>query len=567
MLSQVAFCALILTVLVGCSSSSGDGQDGSPALNPPLPSPDIALGSFVDISATTGMNFIYGMKSPTGSDPEWFAGGVAAGDVNGDGFIDLFVVQGDVGENKLYINLGDNQFVDRAQEYGLAYTNGGAGAFRHSGPIFADIDGDGDLDLFIGAIEGDPVKLYRNDGVSFTDITESSGLGTMQAPYTIGAAFGDYDLDGDLDLALAHWGTERPVPVEGGVADTETIWRNDSQEGAIKFTNVSLESGLAENIIVGNKGQLDRNGKGPFDYSFTPTFARMDDDLYPDLLMVADYQNTRIFQTLQDEGVTRFQDVTNAQVIRDENGMGSAVADWDNDGDLDWFVTGIWARFELVGNRFYRNDGDFIFSDITVASSVREGGWGWAACAADFNLDGLLDIYHTNGWKNIPSSAGLVDDFQNDSDRLYIQLKPGVFANLASSFGLISKYEGRGVVCSDFDGDGDVDIFVVTRDFPRAFMFWRNDVTAQSHLKVKLIGAAPNTEAANARIYVTTAETTQMREIMIGNNYVSQNPTDQIFGLGKLTSADKLKIEWPTGVTESYFDVPSGSHEYTQPSP
>jgi hypothetical protein len=259
--------------------------------------------------------------------------------------------------------------------------------------------------------------------------------------------------------------------------------------------------------------------------------------------------------------------VTNKQVIRDENGMGSAVADWDNDGDLDWFVTGIWARFELVGNRFYRNDGDFIFSDITVASSVREGGWGWAACAADFNLDGLLDVYHTNGWKNIPSSAGQVDDFQNDSDRLFAQIKPGVFANLATSFGLTSKYEGRGVVCADFDNDGDVDIFVVTRDFPRAFRVWRNDLVNQNYLKVSLVGAAPNTEAANARIYVTVGETTQMREILIGNNYISQNPTVQVFGLGKVNSVDKLEIEWPIGDRETYLNVPAGLHEYIQPAP
>ena len=139
-----------------------------------------------------------------------FAGGVAAGDYDNDGDIDLFVVRGNRGgSNLLYRNDGDNTFTDVAGAAGVALTNVTA-AFRHSGPMFADMDGDGDLDLFIGGVQGDPSFLFQNNGDgTFTDVTAGSGLDLIAAEQNISAAFGDYDLDGDLDMALAHWGTAR----------------------------------------------------------------------------------------------------------------------------------------------------------------------------------------------------------------------------------------------------------------------------------------------------------------------------------------------------------------------
>ena len=102
-------------------------------------------------------------------------------------------------------------------------------------------------------------------------------------------------------------------------------------------------------------------------------------------------------------------------MIIDRNGMGAAVGDVDNDGDLDWFVTGIFGANETVGNRLYLNDGNGQLQDATVVAGVEDGGWGWGACFADFNLDGRLDIFHTNGWESNP-----IDDFEHDRSRLFI---------------------------------------------------------------------------------------------------------------------------------------------------
>lgn len=558
--------------LCSCDSSSSSGSPGPAPPQMPAPSPnppqaDLATGKFADISGETGMEFIYGIRNPTGTDPEAFAGGVAAGDVNNDGLTDLFVVQGNIGPNRLYINLGNNQFDDRAEEYGVAYAGTGI-SYRHSGPTFADMDGDGYLDLFIGAIEGDPIRVYRNstDG-SFIDVTESSGLGAISADFTISAAFGDYDLDGDLDLALAHWGVSRPAQEDGSRGDTETLWKNESSIGTIQFTSASVESGIADSIIVGNPGVREQNGEqGPFDYSFTPTFARLDSGLHPDLLMVADFKNTRVFQNNGDQsGITTFTDRTDASDIVDENGMGSAVADFDNDGDLDWFVTGIRGRYEIIGNRFYENAGDASFLDSTSSKGVADGGWGWAACAADFNLDGRQDIFHTNGWKDTLAGSTSPDDFQNDRDRLFIQTASGSYVDLASSFGLTGSYQGRGVVCADFDNDGDTDIFVTHRSFPAAFSFWRNDISGQNSIAVSLVGKSPNTQAANARLRLVIDGETQMREVLIGSNFVSQNPAEQIFGIGEASHADSIEIEWPNGDVETYENVSAGRYRFDQP--
>ena len=148
----------------------------------------------------------------------------------------------------------------------------------------------------------------------------------------------------------------------------------------------------------------------------------MDADRYPDILSVADFSNTRVFMSNgENAGIVTFRDATDNDVIIDRNGMGAAVGDIDNDGDLDWFVTGIFGSNETVGNRLYLNDGAGVLADATVGAGVEDGGWGWGACFADFNLDGRLDIFHTNGWESNP-----IDDFENDRSRLFIAEASGL---------------------------------------------------------------------------------------------------------------------------------------------
>lgn len=526
---------------------------------PPQPTvePGPAALRFTDVTAQSGIGFTHGYLNPTpGSEPEEFGGGAAAGDYDGDGRDDLFIVRGDIGPNLLYRNLGGNAFEERAAQAGVAYTKSATENHRHSGPAFADLDGDGDLDLFIGALEGDPCFIFQNNGDgTFRDATAGSGIDRISSRHTLSAAFGDYDLDGDLDMFLTHWSTQREV---GAAANTEHLWRNDTANGVIRFTDVSLEAGIAPDIIDPDPTGSSGDPRFDYDYTFTPNFAHIDEtDRHPDLVIAADFRTSRYFAN---NGDGTFRNATDPEQIRDRNGMGSALGDYDGDGDLDWFVTAIWSipvagqeqRFRL-GNRLYANDGG-AFTDVTEAAGVRDGGWGWGACFADFDNDGDLDIYHTNGWvEPFPPS-----NFDRDTSRLFVSAGDGTFSEQAGEAGLADTERGYGIVCGDFDSDGDMDILQLHRNALNAATLWRNDTSGSNYLAVRLKGAAPNTEAAGARVRATIGDQAQLREIIIGSNYTSQNPRTQLFGLGSATEVDRLEVEWPDGEITTRTNVAQG---------
>lgn len=416
------------------------------------------------------------------------------------------------------------------------------------------IDGDGDLDLFLGGLGGDPSLIFENNGDStFSDVTAGSGIDTLLATDNISAAFGDYDLDGDLDLFVAHWGTPRDLSSPG---DTEHLWRNDTDANGIKFRSVSEAAGISPTILTLPD---DLSTQRLWDNTFSPTFARITDDLYPDILSVADFNQSQFFINNQDG---TFTNATDTNVLIDGNGMGSAVADYDNDGDLDWFVTSIKCHqdsycngdiLSKIGNRLYVNQ-DGAFVDKTDEAGVASGGWGWGACFIDFENDGDLDIYHTNGWPQTDE----FDDFMFDTSRAFVSDGMGHFQDQAEALGLADTEQGRGVVCADFDNDGDTDILQLHRSANVAATLWRNDHNSNNFLSVKLNGIAPNTQAAGARISVTSGSVTQMREIIIGSNFVSQNPTIQLFGLGSASQADVVTIQWPDGLSSVLNDVQAG---------
>ena len=264
-------------------------------------------------------------------------------------------------------------------------------------------------------------------------------------------------------------------------------------------------------------------------------------------------------------GLYTFSYATDRVVISDDAGMGSSVADFDNDGDLDWFVSSISlgdsendrptekdnAGFNLTGNRFYRNEGNGVFSDRTDAAGVRKGYWGWASCAADFNNDGYLDIFHVNGM-----DEPLSDAYLDDPSRLFINNADGSFTEYSEPLGLVDRKSGRGVTCFDADRDGDIDILIANSD-DSASLF-RNDGGNQlNYLNIELGAGAPNTRAIGARIYLTVGAETQLREIHNGNNYVSQNPTEQHFGLNDSLQADTVRVVWPDGSETTRSNIPS----------
>jgi len=463
-------------------------------------------------------------------DPERFSNGIAAADYDADGDVDLYIVGGRTHPNHLYQNRGDGTFVEVAASVGLDVTHWG------SGPVFGDVDGDGDLDLFVGSGDGDPVYLFENrldeaeapTGV-FVDRTLESGI-TITTENTVSAAFHDYDEDGYLDLFLAHWGAVRS---QG--EDTETVWRN---EGNFTFTSTSIETGIAAAMV--------KSGR---DWSFTPNLSDIDGDGDADLLMVADLNNSEV---LVNNGDGTFTATTDPDVIDDQAGMGAAVGDYDNDGDMDWFVTSIYTLDidgDHFGNRLYRNDGAGVFTDVTTEAQVEDGGWGWGSCFADFDNDGNLDIFHVNGWHH-----ELDKDFTIDQIRFFHSRGNGIFDERAEEVGLVNKSQGRAIACFDAERDGDLDLMIVNNSSDH-LVYYRNDSDNDNHyLGIKLDGADTNSRGVGARITVTTTNGEQVRELRAGSNYASQNPLEVHFGLGTARLAD-VAVRWPDGSSSTLDSV------------
>jgi hypothetical protein len=533
----------------GGGGGGGDAPMPAPAMPPPAQPAPAPAAQFVDATASSGISYKAGYINPLDTRVELWnddlhaqemaTGGAAAGDYDGDGDIDLFITRGDIGANLLYRNDGNLVFTDVATAAGVAWTGPSEQNYRHSGPVFGDLDGDGDLDLFLGGLFGDPARVFRNNGDgSFTDVSAGAGFDALPgiARHTMSAALGDYDLDGKLDLLLSHWGSA--VPDINNPGDTGHLWRNDSDATGIRFTSVSVSAGISPSILTLADPNATPSGT---DSTFSPSFARINDDPWPDIVFAADFNRSQVFLN---NGNGTFTNVTDVAVIDDEAGMGSALGDYDNDGDLDWFVTAIFGDAQnfaapMTGNRLYRNDNG-TFVNVTTEAGVADGGWGWGACFLDFENDGDLDIYHTNGWSE-PRGR----EFEDDASRAFVSNGDGTFDQQATALGLSDSDQGRGVVCADFDSDGDVDILQLLLDATVDVRLWRNDTAVNNSIRVRLEGLAPNTEASGARIRVRMGATWQTREVILGSNFLSQNPAEQVFGLGSASQVDEITVEWP----------------------
>ena len=486
----------------------------------------------------------------------WDDAGVAAGDYDGDGLPDLFALGGSGGTARLFRNNGDGKFTNKAAIAGVAIS----GEMR-AGAMFADYDGDGDLDLFVGGLLGVMPKLYRNNGpdglgeTTFTDVFSSvfASYSTALSPNNYVGTMADYDGDGDLDVFFAHsMSPFGPAAIANPGDSTQHLWRND---GAT-FIDVSIPAEITAIYDGLPSGSLSK------DQTFSPNFVDINEDGRPDLLIASDAGGSRV---LRNDGDGTFSDLTvKAQFERQGTnqvvaGMGSAVGDFDNDGHFDWFVSQI--RTALDGNRLYKGKGDATFTDVVQEAvtfgsiGMESGHWGWGACAADLDNDRNLDIVHVNGryWDGNPFNppSGL---FSNTPAVAFISNGNGTFTNRAAEIGLDDRGEGLGISCVDYDRDGDVDIAI--SNFRGSFKLFRNTLsTSAGFVTVTLTGVGKNPHAIGARVILRstnpadTGPTQLMRQMSIDGNYVSSNLTEAHFGIGTWQGPFEVEVRWPDGQT------------------
>jgi hypothetical protein len=461
-------------------------------------------------------------------------GGAAAGDFDGDGLVDLFFTRIDAAD-VLYRNTGSG-FENVSASAGFTQT------LPTNGVATGDIDNDGDLDLYVTGSDSARHFLYVNDGAGhFAEQAISRGA-AVSAPLSWtrrgqSAALGDYDRDGFLDILTSDH--SRPTDISGA-----RLLRNLGAAKPGHFQDVTHAAGL--DVYRTPLAVPDTS------YRFTPQFSDVDRDGHTDILFTADSRTSQLFWN---NGDGTFTDGTLAAGVgTDKSGMGSALGDYDRDGDLDWFVTAIFDTPFLgvhPGNRLYRNNGNRTFTDVTTAAGVRNSGWGWGTTYFDYDNDGHLDLMATNGFV----SGG----YAGDRTMLWRNNADGTFADVGVDSGVTDTGQGRGLLHLDYDDDGDLDVVVV--NYAAAPILYRNDGGNEANwLRVKTQGTVSNRDGIGALITVvpdmSRVEDFQVWEVSAGGSFLSQAETVAHFGLADFSEpVDLVTIAWPSGVKQQFVDV------------
>lgn len=483
------------------------------------------------------------MQSITpGTDP--MTGGAAVGDFDGDGLVDLFFTRPGT-TNVLYRNTGIG-FEDISASAGFTQDLPSAGVSS------GDIDNDGDLDLYVTATSHNRFYLYINDGAGhFTEQAGSRGAAIQAAGSStwraMGAAMGDYDRDGYLDILTADH--SRPMTNNGS-----RLLRNMGATNPGHFEDVTYAAGLdvfRQALNVPNTS-----------YRFQPQFSDIDRDGNTDILFSSDDRTSQLFWN---NGDGTFTDGTIlAGVGTDKSGMGTALADYDRDGDLDWFITAIFDTTFLgvnPGNRLYRNNGNRTFTDVTTAAGVRNSGagsevsWGWGTVFMDYDNDADQDLMMTNGWVAL--------GYGGDDTTLRRNNGNGTFTDVTVGSGITDTGQGRGLLRLDYDADGDLDALVV--NLSTAPILYQNDGGNEANwLRVDTVGTASNRDGIGAFIKVIpdTENPSQFQvwEIHSGDSFLSQSEMTAHFGLGAHSDpVDLVTIEWPSGIFQEFTNVSPNS--------
>jgi hypothetical protein len=336
----------------------------------------------------------------------------------------------------------------------------------------------------------------------------------------------DYNMDGYQDLFMSHW-------LEN--FEENHFWKNNGDgsfsnvDSLLEFYNpfINLENFHATN------------------------FSDINGDDWPDLLAASDFGTSQIW--INKEGKKFELDTLNT--LTDENGMGSTVADFDNDGDMDWYMTNIYdddgvseGNWGVTGNKLYVNDGNGVFTEEAELRGVQNSDWGWGTSFSDFDNDGYLDLIATNGW---PYNN---HQFIRDHTRVFLSQESEYFIDITETTGLLDSLQGRGLSVFDYDLDGDLDVFIT--NINGAVSLWRNDLSNDNnYLTITLTEPEINRMALGAQITSYTENQTQLREIRCGSNYTSQDPMNAHFGLGSAVIIDSLIVRWQDGSVQSYYDV------------
>jgi enediyne biosynthesis protein E4 len=482
---------------------------------------------------------------------ETTGGGVGLLDYDGDGQLDIFFAQGGplkptLGSARLadvlLHNLG-GRFEDVSSRLGLSPKGYGQGV------AIADYDGDGDPDVYVTRYGRNTLWRNDRDRGQFTDVTDEAGVGC--GSWSLGAAFADYDGDGDLDLFVANYfkfdqarAPFRVNPVTGradyglprdfaGLPDV--LYRN---EGNGRFHDVTQAAGVAG------------SGRG-----MGVLAADLDGDGWIDWLVANDAENNVLWRN---RGDGTFQDVADQLGIavngqgQVEANMGIAWGDTDGNSLADVLITHFFGEHATLWRAFADSHSGILYQDQTNEAGLAVDSrplTGWGTVLADFDQDGRLDLLVTNG--HIRREPTQLYSYENPPI-LWRNQGNGRFINITATAGAYFQklHTGRGMACGDLDGDGDLDVVVVHHHGPSVIL-WNESPRQGNFLKVNLRGRAPNRDAIGARLTVYAGQRSFIRAIVGGGSYISASDRQVHFGLGPAGKVDRLEVCWPSGKVES----------------
>jgi enediyne biosynthesis protein E4 len=515
----------------------------------------------VDVTAQAGIAFrhntgAFGAKYL----PETLGSGCAFFDFDGDGWLDILLVNGmDWPDHKrqrstmsLYRNNRNGTFSDVTERTGLAVEMYGMGV------AVGDYDNDGFPDIYVSACGQS--RLFHNTGKGhFVDVTERSGLGGRSG-FSTSALWFDYDRDGLLDLVVCNyvkWSPEHDVfcSVDGA---RKSYCTPEAYHGSTCWLFHNRGNGTFEDVTA-QSGIFDSSSK-----SLGVAMLDFDGDGWPDLFIANDTQPNKLYRNLRNgkfEEVALHAGVAFSDDGRARAGMGVDAGDFDNSGRMSIAVTNF--DNEMMG--LYKQGRDGVFTDAAMATGIGAASrnrLGFGCAFLDIDLDGNLDLVAVNGHidetvRHISGNTGYAQP-----PLLFLNDGKGKFRDVAAMAGgtFVEPKVGRGLAYGDFDRDGDLDLLLTANHGPA--LIYRNDVTNSNRaLRIRLVGTKSNRDAIGALVRVSTPEGTQSRMVKTGSSYLSQSELTLTFGLGHRTRADRIVIEWPSGKTQEFKNVAAGGYE------
>jgi len=548
--------------------------------------------------------------------------GLAAGDVDGDGWCDLYFCNLE-GSNALYRNRGDWTFEDITAASGTACTN-----MISRAAAFADLNADGHLDLIVSSISGPNACLVNDGHGRFRDVTTQAGMVHKAGGHSY--ALADVDNDGDLDVYLANYG-ENSILRSGGTLSFRMVNGrpvvSGRQANRVKIIDgVLIELGEPD-ILYLNDGQgvfaaaswtdgrfLDETGaplrKVPWDMGLSAMFRDLNQDTHPDLYVCNDFQTPDRIWINQGQGTFRAVDLQSLPSTSHFS-MGIDVADLDRDGWDDFFVSDMLSRFhhlqmtqvnasnpppsqvdqaidrhQFRRNTLLHNRGDGSYGEIALFAGVDASDWTWSVVFLDVDLDGYEDLLIANGHAydtqdlDMSARTGGNDTVSTPTMRGIKSLKeypplrtPNylfrnrgdlTFEEVGQTWGFHDTSISHGITLADLDHDGDQDIAVSCLWDPP--LIYRND-SVQPRLAVRLKGRPGNPSGIGARIRVTGGPCLQSQEMILGGRYLSSDDPMRVFAAGSPTNRLTIEVTWRDGSHSVVSNaLPDHLYEILQPA-